>query len=104
MPLTTARKKYKISWGNSNRAKGKPVQQVFEEVKWRRRQKMERCLSQCSTAVKRHHGHSNSYKGKYLIGVTYIFGGLVHCHHGVTWWRAGRHGAGEVSYILTCGQ
>ena len=36
-------------------------------------------------------------KEKHLIGVTYIFRGLVHCHRGTTWWRAGRHGAEEVT-------
>ena len=41
------------------------------------------CLSQCSIAVKRHHhDHSNSYKGKHLIGTVLWFRGLVHCHHG----------------------
>ena len=45
--------------------------------------------------MKRHHGHRNSYKGKHLIGVAHIFRGLIHYHHGETWWHAGRHGAGE---------
>ena len=36
-------------------------------------------------------------KEKHLIGVAYVFRGLVHYYHGVTWWRADRHGAGEVS-------
>ena len=32
-------------------------------------------------------------KEKHLIGVAYIFRGLVYCHLGVNWWRAVRHGA-----------
>ena len=31
----------------------------------------------------------------HLIGMAHIFKGLVHNHHGVTWWHAGRHGAGK---------
>ena len=33
------------------------------------------------TAVKRHHDHSSSYKGKYLIGAGLQFRGLIHYHH-----------------------
>ena len=36
-------------------------------------------------------------KEKHLIGVASIFTRLVHYHHGVTWWHASRHGAGEVT-------
>ena len=43
---------------------------------------MRTCFSQCSIAVKRHHGHSDSYKGKHLIGAGLQFGSLNHCHHG----------------------
>ena len=39
-----------------------------------------------SIAVKRHHDHNNSYKGKPLIGVAYSFRGSVHYHHNGTWW------------------
>lgn len=40
-------------------------------------------LSEVSIAVKRKHGHSNSYKGEHLIeGAAYSFGDLVHYHHG----------------------
>ena len=35
-----------------------------------------------SIAVKRHHEHGNSYKGKHLIGAGLQFRGLVHYHHG----------------------
>jgi hypothetical protein len=45
------------------------------------------CLSQAFIAVKRHHDHSNSYKGKYFIEAALQFRGLVHCHHG------GKHGS-----------
>ena len=34
-------------------------------------------------------------KGKYFIGVAYIFRGLVRYHHGATRWHAGRRGTGE---------
>ena len=52
-------------------------------------------------AVKRQHDHSKSDKGKALTGMAYIFKCLVHYHHGVTWWHAGRHGAGEVAKCPT---
>ena len=40
-------------------------------------------LTRVSIDVKRHHGHSNSYKGKHLIEVVaYSFRGLVPYHHG----------------------
>ena len=39
-------------------------------------------LIRASIAVKKHHGHGSSYKGKHLIGVVYILRGSVHCHHG----------------------
>lgn len=31
----------------------------------------------------------------YLIGVYYIFRGLVHFYNGATWWHVGRHSPGE---------
>jgi hypothetical protein len=31
--------------------------------------------------VKKHHGYSNSYKGKHLTGTGLHFRGLVHYHH-----------------------
>ena len=47
--------------------------------------------------MKRHHDHSNSYKGKYLIGAGLQFRGLVPYYpgekHGST--LAGSHGTGE---------
>ena len=55
-------------------------------------------LFRVSIAINRHHNHGNSYKGNYLVGVAYLkFRGLVHYHHGGTWWHAGRHGAGDVA-------
>ena len=47
-----------------------------------------------SIAVKRYYDHSNSYKGKYLIGVAYSFRGVVHYHHG------GRHGGVQAHMML----
>lgn len=38
-------------------------------------------LGRVFIAVKRHHDHSNSYKGKHLIGAGLQFEGLVHCYH-----------------------
>ena len=46
-------------------------------------------------------------KEEHLIGVTYMFTGLVFYHRGVTWWHAGTQGAGEGAEslnILTCRQ
>ena len=40
-------------------------------------------------------------KEKHLIGVTYIWRGLVHYHHGAAWWHAGRHGAREAKSPVT---
>jgi hypothetical protein len=40
-------------------------------------------LVKVSIAVKRHHDHSNSYKGEYLAVIGLLqFRGLVHCHLG----------------------
>ena len=39
-------------------------------------------------------------KEKHLIEVTYILRGLIRYHHGVTWWRTGRHGARERAEVL----
>ena len=36
-------------------------------------------------------------KEKHLIGFGCIFKGLVHYHHGETWWHRGRHGSGEAA-------
>ena len=52
-------------------------------------------LVRVSTAVKRHRDHGDSHRGKHLIGMAHVFRGLVHYHHGATWWHAGRHGTGE---------
>ena len=52
------------------------------------------CL-RVSIAVKRHHDHGNSYKGKHLIEVVaYSFRGLIHYH------RGGGHG-GELCSVQT---
>jgi hypothetical protein len=39
--------------------------------------------------VKKHYGHSNSYKTTYLIGLAYSFRGSVHYPHGRE--NGGRH-------------
>ena len=39
-------------------------------------------LVRVSVAVKRHHDHDNSYKGKHFIGETYKLRGIVHYLHG----------------------
>ena len=40
-------------------------------------------LVRASFAVKRHHGHDNSYKGKRLFGVAHVeLRDAVHYHHG----------------------
>ena len=52
-----------------------------------------------SIAVKRHHGHSNAYKGKHFIGVGLQFQRFSHCRHGGTWRQTGRHGAGEAERL-----
>ena len=59
-------------------------------------------LVRISIAVKRHHGHGNSYKRKHFFGVAHFqFRGLAHYHQGTTWWHVGRHDAGaENPYIL----
>jgi hypothetical protein len=44
--------------------------------------------------VKRNHDHSNSYKGKQLIGVGLYFRGLVH------YCRGGRHGGMQADIVL----
>jgi hypothetical protein len=49
-------------------------------------QGIENCLSQCSIAVKRHHGHGNSYKGKHLTGVGLLFWGSLHYQHDRETW------------------
>jgi hypothetical protein len=49
-------------------------------------------LVRVSIAVKRHHDHSNSYKGRHLIGSE--FRGLVHCHHGR------KHGRVQADMVL----
>ena len=50
-------------------------------------------LVRVSRAVRRHHDHVNSYKGKHLIGVAYIFRA----------WSIiikGRHGGQQVDIVL----
>lgn len=36
----------------------------------------------------------------HLIEVDYLFKGLDHCHHVVTYWRSGRHDTREVTLCL----
>jgi len=51
-----------------------------------------------SIVVKRHHDHSNSYKGKHLIGAgLYILGRLIHCCHG------GKHRGMQAGMVLRKG-
>ena len=45
------------------------------------------CFSWSFIAVKSHHEHSNSCKGKHLLGAGLQFRGLVHYRHG------GKHGS-----------
>lgn len=62
------------------------------------------CLSQCFISVKTHHGHSNSYKEKYLIraGSQFQRFSLLLAHQGGRWSR-GRRGAGETAENSTSG-
>ena len=57
------------------------------------------------TLMKRHHEHSNSYKGKYLVKVGLQFIGLVHYHHGGKHgsMQANMNGAGEEAETSTSG-
>lgn len=49
------------------------------------------CLSPCSIALKRHHGHGQLFgKKAFNCGLAYSFKGLVHYHHG------GEHGGMNV--------
>ena len=41
-------------------------------------------------------------KKEHLIGVVYIFRGLVHYHRGAAWWYADRHSAGEGAESQPC--
>lgn len=52
-------------------------------------------LSRCSIATKRHYYHRNSYKRKHLTGISLLFRGSVHFHHG------GKHYAGDRAENLT---
>jgi len=57
-----------------------------------------RCLSQSPMAVKRHHGHSNSYKGKHFVGAGLQFQRLSSFSFWLgAWLQAGRGGAGGVA-------
>jgi hypothetical protein len=49
-----------------------------------------------SVAVKRHHYHGNSYKGKHLIGAGLQFQRFSPLSCQEAWWHTGRHNAGEV--------
>jgi hypothetical protein len=44
--------------------------------------------------MKRYHDHSNSYKGRYLTGLSYSFKCLVHYHYG---WK---HGSVQADMVL----
>ena len=58
-------------------------------------------LVRVSIAVKRHHDHGNSYKGKHLIGSGLQFQRFSPLS---SWWGAwqhtGKHGTGEVAQFL----
>ena len=55
-------------------------------------------LARISTAMKRHHDHSNSYKEEHLTEeVAHSYRASVHYHPSGTWPYAGRHDAGEVA-------
>jgi hypothetical protein len=46
-----------------------PVGSTVNKATWEWLLKLQlHALSQCSIAVKRHHDHGNSYKGRHLIG------------------------------------
>ena len=48
------------------------------------------CFSQGLYAMKRHHDHGNSYKGKHLIRAGLPFRGLIHSRHcGKQWQQTG---------------
>ena len=51
-------------------------------------------LVRVSTAVKRHHGHGNSYKRKHLIGAGLQFTGLAQYH------PDGKHGSLQADMLL----
>ena len=51
-------------------------------------------LARASIVMKRHYDHSNSYKGKHLIGVGLQFRGLVYYCHG------GWHGGKQADMVL----
>lgn len=54
------------------------------------------CLSQCSTAVKRHHDDENSYKREPLTGAGLLFQRFSSLSsRWEAWPCADRHGAGE---------
>jgi hypothetical protein len=51
-------------------------------------------LVKVSVAVKRHHDHGNSYKGKHRMGMAYSFRGLVHYCYG------GKYGDKQANVVL----
>ena len=62
-------------------------------------------LGRVFIAVKRHHDHSNSYKGKHLIGAGLQFQRFSPLSSWqATWQCAGRHGAGEVAENSSLGR
>jgi hypothetical protein len=64
---------------------------------------LEKYYLRVSIAVKRHHDHSNSYKGKHLIWAGLRFWGLVRCCHGRKHGdvQTGMSDAGEVAESST---
>jgi hypothetical protein len=54
----------------------------------------EHCLSLRFIAIKRHHDHGSSYKGKHLTGAGLQFRGLVNCQQG------GKHGCVRADMVL----
>ena len=66
------------------------------ERKEKDRKSKESVLVRVSVAMKRHHDHGNSHKGKHLIGAGLQFqrfSPLLSWQE--AWQHAGRHGAGE---------
>ena len=51
-----------------------------------------KCLS--FIAVKRHHNHDNTYKGKHLIGAGLQFRGLAQYYHGL------KHGGLQADMVM----
>jgi hypothetical protein len=65
--------------------------------------KINHCLSLCSIAVKRHHDHGNSYKGKHFIEIGLVLEVQSLLSWWEAWWHTGRCGTGEVPESWTSG-